>query len=475
MVNNEYFLRYVHKQLTYICTTYTLNTAMKVFKFGGASVNSIERIKNMAAIVSQQPDEPLVIIISAMGKTTNVLEKVAASFYAGKQEEALQLFDVVKQQHINTCKYLLVTRFNECLAQLTDFFTEVEWLLHDKPVREYDYYYDQVVCVGELLSTCIVSYYLAEAGIPNQWLDVRDMIRTDNNFRDAGIDWEVTTERVKRKVVSWQMTDDITEKVDSWQMTDDRTKSLSSVNRHLSSNIFLTQGFIGSTEDNESTTLGREGSDYSAAVFANILDAESLVIWKDVEGVLNADPRLFPEATLIPELSYTEVIEMAYYGAQVIHPKTIKPLQNKNIPLYVKCFLDPALPGTLIHQKKNKHLPPIIIIKHNQAILHLHSRDFSFVGDKPMSSLYHMFSKYKIRPNLIQTGAISVQICIDNHAEKINHLAAASSDIFDVQVEKDLSLLTIRHYSEEIVKQLTEGKNSVLTQQTKDTIQIVYH
>jgi aspartate kinase len=443
---------------------------MKVFKFGGASVNNVERIHNLAAIVNQYEKDPLVIIISAMGKTTNGLEKVAEAFYAGKQDEALRLFELVKQHHITTAKYLLVTHFNECLSQLTDFFTEIEWLLHDKPVREFDYYYDQVVCVGELLSTCIISHYLNEVHINNQWLDVRDLVRTDNNFRDAGIDWEITSERVRSAV--GKLSDD------SRQMTDkkeDSTQSLTSDNCHLSSNnIYITQGFIGSTADNESTTLGREGSDYTAAIFANILDAESLSIWKDVEGVMNADPKLFPDAQLITELSFTEVIEMAYYGAQVIHPKTIKPLQNKKIPLYVKCFLDPSLPGTVIHQKTSKDLPPIIVIKNDQALIHLNSQDFSFVGEEPMSRLYQMFSKVKIKPNLIQSGAISVQICLDDRADKIDQLATAASAVFDVSVEKGLSLLTIRHYTAKVLEELIKGKNIVLTQRTKETMQVLF-
>lgn len=417
---------------------------MKVFKFGGASVNSVERIRNLAGIVKLYNNEPLVVIISAMGKTTNGLEKVVESFYAGNRDEALQLFEAVKQHHLNIAKYLLVTHFNKCLSQLTDFFTEVEWLLHDKPVREFDYYYDQVVCVGELLSTSIVSHYLNETKIENEWLDVRDLVRTDNNFRDAGIDWAVTEERVKNAVGAG------------------------------SPAIYVTQGFIGSTDDNESTTLGREGSDYTAAIFANILNAESLSIWKDVEGVMNADPKLFPEAQLIPELNFTEVIEMAYYGAQVIHPKTIKPLQNKGIPLHVKCFLDPALPGTVIHRKNIKHLPPIVVIKENQSLLHLNSQDFSFVGEEPMSRLYQLFGKIKLRPNLIQTGAISVQVCLDFRAEKIDQLASEAAGMFDVQVEKELSLLTIRHYNTEILEKLTAGKNIVLTQRTKETVQVLF-
>ena len=429
---------------------------MKVFKFGGASVNSVERIQNLAGIVNQYKNQPLVIIISAMGKTTNSLEKVAETFFAGKKEEALHLFDAVKQHHINISKYLLVTRFNECLDQLSDFFTEIEWLLHDKPVREYDYYYDQVVCVGELLSTCIISHYLNETGIANQWLDVRDLIRTDNTFRDAGIDWEITEERIKMLDVRGQI------------------QEVSSHNPQLTSHIYITQGFIGCTNDNESTTLGREGSDYTAAIFANIMNAESLSIWKDVEGVMNADPKQFPDAQLISELSFTEVIEMAFYGAQVIHPKTIKPLQNKGIPLYVKCFLDPSLPGTVIHQKNSKNLPPIIVVKQNQALLHLKSQDFSFVGEEPMSRLYQLFAKIHFRPNLIQTGAINVQICVDNRADKIEQLASAAATLFDVQVEKDLNLLTIRHYSKEIFEELTKDKHIILTQRTKETIQVLY-
>ncbi len=418
---------------------------MKVFKFGGASVNNVERIQNLASIVKMHQESPLVIIISAMGKTTNALEKVADSFFEGNTEEALHLFHAVKQNHITTSKYLLVTRFNDCLSQLTDFFTEIEWLLHDKPVREYDYYYDQIVCIGELLSTCIISHYLNESGISNQWLDVRDLIRTDNNFRDAGIDWEITSERIQT-VISANSTP----------------------------TIFLTQGFIGCTDDNESTTLGREGSDYSAAIFANILNAEDLTIWKDVEGVMSADPKLFPDASLIGELSFTEVIEMAFYGAQVIHPKTIKPLQNKQIPLWVKCFLNPSLPGTLIHQQNGKNLPPIIVVKKNQVILHLNSLDFSFVGEEPMSKLYRIFAKLKISPNLIQTGAINVQVCMDYKPEKLEMLATETADAFDMQVEKDLSLLTIRHYKADIVEKLTAGKNILLTQRTKETIQLLY-
>ena len=419
---------------------------MKVFKFGGASVNSVERIKNLGKIVKQYPEEKLLIVISAMGKTTNALEKVAEAFYQGKKDEALRLFEQVKQQHLTSAKNLLVADYFPCAVHLKNFFTEVEWLLHDKPVRDFDYYYDQVVCIGELLSTALVSLYLNEAGIANKWIDVRDIIRTDDNFRDANIDWEFTKTKIQGTIAP--LFNDL--------------------------NIVITQGFIGSTDENESTTLGREGSDYTAAVFANMLNAESLTIWKDVESVMNADPKQFPDAEPIPELNYNEVIEMAYYGAQVIHPKTIKPLQNKNIPLLVKCFLDPSLPGTLIHnQSLKKQLPPIIVLKEKQVMLELSSKDFSFVGEHHVSHLYHLFEKLKIKPNLTQNGAISFLSVFDDRVEKIEKLALEASELFDVKVIKDLSLLTIRHFNKQLFEKLTEGKKIILRQQTPDTIQVL--
>jgi aspartate kinase len=351
----------------------------------------------------------------------------------------------VKQQHLTTAKYLTVRNYLALENQLKDFFTEVEWLLHDKPVRDYDYYYDQVVCIGELLSTAIVSSYLNEEGITNEWQDVRDIFRTDDNFRDAAIDWNFTAGRVIEL-------------------------SNSVFNR---CNIIVTQGFIGATDENESTTLGREGSDYTAAVFANLLSAKNLTIWKDVEGVMNADPKQFPNTQLISELNYDEVIEMAYYGAQVIHPKTIKPLQNKSIPLHVKCFLNTTLPGTIIHNKNLPQLPPIIVLKEKQALIRLHTQDFSFIGEEPMSQLYRLLGELKIKPNLIQTGAVSLVICLDDRPDKIEKLALAADNLFEVQVEKGLTLLTIRHYKNEILEQLSKGKKLVLRQQSEDTVQVL--
>ncbi len=418
---------------------------MKVFKFGGASVNGVEKIKRVSEIVKLYQPGQMVIIVSAIGKTTNALEKVAESFFSGQKEEAIQLFSAVKNNHLTIAKYLLVTHYNQAEKQLNDFFTEVEWLLHDDPVRSFDYYYDQIVCSGELMSSCLVSAWLNEAGVSNTWLDVRDIIRTDDSFRDAVIDWKFTSQKMLAEPL------------------------FASPGKQ----VVITQGFIGATQENESTTLGREGSDYTAAVFANMLNAEDLTIWKDVQGVMNADPKTFPGAELISELNYDEVIEMAYYGAQVIHPKTIKPLQNKSIPLRVKCFLDPSLPGTLIYKGGRSPLPPIIVVKHSQVLMHLHSRDFSFVGEKLIGRLYHLFEEYKIEPRLIQTGAVTIHICLDDREDKIQALALTASEFFEVQVEKNLELLTIRHYTEQVVATLTTDKDIVLRQQSPETVQVL--
>jgi aspartate kinase len=418
---------------------------MKVFKFGGASINSVERIQNVGAILRSYEGGQLLVIISAMGKTTNALEKVVDAFFEGRKEDAIHLFQQVKDSHLNMLKYLVTINWQEAENRLKDFFTEIEWLLHDKPVRGYDYYYDQIVCCGELLSTSMVSSYLNENNVPNKWVDVRDIVRTDNNFRDANVNWNFIQQKINDTIIPL----------------------------FENCNIVLTQGFIGATDENESTTLGREGSDYSAAIFANMLDAENQTIWKDVEGVMNADPKQFPEAVFIDQLSYNEVIEMAYYGAQVIHPKTIKPLQNKNIPLQVRCFLQPEAQGTIISDKPVHHLPPIIVLKENQVLIQLSSKDFSFVGEEYVSRLYELFADIKIRPNLSQNGAISVVCCLDDKPEKIEKLALAASEIFDVKLQKGLTLLTIRHYTDEAIDRQTKGKTILLEQKTTETIQLL--
>jgi len=418
---------------------------IKVFKFGGASVTTTERIRNLAGILKNYTGEKLLIVISAMGKTTNALEKVVDAFYNNKKENALQLFQTIKNEHLELFSELTNQPVSLVTSKLSDFFTEVEWLLHDKPVRSYDYYYDQVVPVGELLSTIIVSQYLNKAGVKNNWIDVRDIILTDNNFRDANIDWQFTMKKVEELIQPLFDTTD----------------------------IVLTQGFIGATDENQNTTLGREGSDYTAAVFANLLNAKSQTIWKDVQGVMNADPKLYNKAQWIKELSYKEVIEMAYYGAQVIHPKTIKPLQNKNIPLLVKSFLDPVAEGTIIHNKNTAQLPPIIVYKEAQILIQLSSKDFSFVGEGLTAKVYEILEGLKFKPNLTQNAAISLLMVMDDYGVKMETFALQTAEFFDVQLMKGLTLLTIRHYNEEIFNELTANCKIILKQQTPETVQVL--
>ncbi len=414
---------------------------MKVFKFGGASISTTERIINVGSIIKTYKGEKIIVVISAMGKTTNALEEVVKVFYAKENTLALKLFEHIKNTHLTLANELC----NEPIDQLNDLFTEIEWLLHDKPVHEFDYYYDQIVCIGELLSSSIISHYFNVAGIKNKWVDVRDIIRTDNNFRDAKVDWEFTNARVQNVIPALFNNYD----------------------------VVITQGFIGATDENESTTLGREGSDYTAAVFANLLNAESQTIWKDVQGVMNADPKLYTEAQWIRELSYREVIEMAYYGAQVIHPKTIKPLQNKNIPLHVKSFINPKEEGTIIHNKSIGCLPPIIVYKQNQALVQISSIDFSFTNEGLSGEVERLFNELKFKQNLTQITAISLLSVVDDIPEKLEPFAIAASHLFDVQVTKNLTLLTIRHYNEQIFKQLTNEKSILLQQKTPEIIQVL--
>ncbi|HYC40057.1 MAG TPA: aspartate kinase [Chitinophagaceae bacterium] len=418
---------------------------MKVFKFGGASIDGAERIRNLQRLVQPHRGEKILLVISAMGKTTNALEKVVTAFHAGEKSKAQELFEEVKQQHRELARALLDAQLASCESALNDFFTEVDWVLNEKPARELDYYYDQIVCTGELYSSVIVSAYLQEAEIENEWLDVRDILRTDDNFRDAKVDWEQTRNHLTERLIP------------AFERQD----------------LVVTQGFIAATGQNESTTLGREGSDYSAAVFANLLDATELTIWKDVPAVMNSDPRKFPDATAIRNLDYGEVIEMAYYGAQVIHPKTVKPLQNKKIPLYVKSFLDPDSPGTVIADHPVRGLPPIIVLKEKQVLLRMSSLDFSFIGESHVSQLYRIFEKQRLRPNLTQNTAISFICVCDDHPGKIEELALAAAEFLDVEVQRGYSLLTIRHYDEALFQKLTQARSIILRQQTPDTVQAV--
>lgn len=418
---------------------------MKIFKFGGASINSIDRFKNTGNIIKSFESEKILIVVSAMGKTTNALESIVSAFFEGNKEEALLLFQQLKNNHLEYLKYLTVTNWKHAENELNNFFTEMEWLLHDKPVRSFDYYYDQIVSCGELLSSSILASHLMDEKQNPIWVDVRDFFRTDNNYRSANIDWEFTQKRIMESVMPL-------------------------FDNH---NIIITQGFIGCTDENENTTLGREGSDYSAAVFANILNADSVTIWKDVDAVMSADPKKFPNATVIHNLSYNEVIEMAYYGAQVIHPKTIKPLQNKKIPLLVKSFLNPDAVGTIINHELCKNLPPIIVQKENQVLLQFKTLDFSFIEEKTIEKLYELFDGLKLNPVLTQKTAICLWAVFDDVAEKIDELASNASAYFDVELERNLTLITIRHYLKETVDELAKDKVILLEQKTISTIQML--
>jgi len=421
---------------------------MQVFKFGGASVQNATYIRNSISIIEKcKTANPLVVIVSAIGKTTNALEKVTESFFAGEQETALTQFQTIKQLHIGMAQELLENYKDECQMQLTDLFTEVEWLLHDEPVRDFGYYYDQIVCIGELLSTTIFSFAMKEKTINNEWLDVRDVLRTDNSFREAIVDWNFSEEKIKSTITELSK----------------------------SAEIIVTQGFIGATDDNESTTLGREGSDFTAAIFSNILDAKSLTIWKDVDGVMNADPKLFSEAVPLRHLDYQEVIEMAYYGAQVIHPKTIKPLYSKQIPLLVKCFLDTNMEGTIIDGNKTTNLPPVFILKKNQVLVRLTTKDFSFVNGAPLIALFRNMQSLLIKPNMMHIGAIEIQLCLNDEPEKLQSLEKLLDEKFAILYHKDLTLTSIRHYnnSENVDRFLSQTPNKVLEQKDEKVWQFL--
>ncbi len=419
---------------------------MQVYKFGGASIATPDRMRALLPII-QYGATPLIVVVSAFGKTTNALEDIVSSATAGHREEALKKADQLENAHNEYASALLSEKgYKELEEKLKSFYTEIHWAIDDAETQSGDYIYDQIVCIGELLSTSIFSAFLNEQGYSNQWIDTRDLIRTDNNYRDPEVDFEFSKEQVQKKL-------------------------LPAIDQHK---MVITQGFIGSTADNHSTTLGREGSDYTAALLAAMVPAKSVSIWKDVEGLLNADPKLFPNTVKIEEITYHEVIEMAYYGAQVIHPKTIKPLQNANIPLYVKCFLDTNLKGTAILNATDTFVyPPLIVLKKNQILLQITSRDFSFITEENLRNLYDIFHGQHVKINLIQNAAISLVVCVDNREDKIKSLVDELEKDYKVLRNEDVQLLTIRHYTPSIMEELTKGRMILLEQKTRNTVQVV--
>ncbi len=419
---------------------------MQIYKFGGASIATPERMRALVPML-QQGGSPLLVVVSAYGKTTNALESIVFAALEGDIPKAKELLAQLELAHNNYAASLLDEAAMQQLSpRLQALYTEVQWALDDAGTHHRDYVYDQIVCIGELLSTSILSAYLQSIRIDNKWLDARDLIRTDETYRDAQVDETFSAKQVQDKL-------------------------LPALKQHT---IAITQGFIGSSSDNNSTTLGREGSDYSAALFAAMTGASSLSIWKDVEGLLNADPRLFSNTVKIEEITYHEVIEMAYYGAQVIHPKTIKPLQNANIPMFVRCFLNPEFKGTRICQTSDTFVyPPIIVLKRDQVLLQVTSRDFSFITEDNLSNLYHIFHGQHVKINLIQNAAISLVVSVDNREDKIKTLMELLEKDYKVLRNDDVQLLTIRHYTPTLLEELTKGRVVLLEQKTRNTVQVV--
>lgn len=419
---------------------------MQVYKFGGASIESPERMQALLPIISDAKDQ-LVVVVSAMGKTTNQLETIVREACYGDKAIARQKVEQLEQEHLEYTKQVLdAAHFSETVGILNEYFNELQWAVDDADASRYDYSYDQIVCMGEILSTRICAALFKNKGLNFEWVDARDIIRTDDTYRDAKVDWEVSQKQAREIIGNLLQT---------------------------GKNVIV-QGFIGSTSDNASVTLGREGSDYTAAMMAAMLQGSGVTIWKDVEGLKNADPKIFSDTVKIEAITYHEVIEMAYYGAQVIHPKTIKPLQNNNIPLYVKCFLNKELKGTVIQNEVSSiFYPPLIILKKNQILLQVTTRDFSFITEDNLSTLYSIFHDLKIKINLIQNAAISFVACIDNKEEKVQQLISLLEKDFKVFSNEDVSLLTIRHYTPETLFDLTKGRYTLLEQKTRETVQMV--
>lgn len=416
---------------------------MKVYKFGGASVKDAAGVRNLAQIISKCEQNQLLIVVSAMGKITNKLEELNLAYING-EESAPQLFEEVKTFHFQILQELFPDQQHPVYDDIANSFVEVEWLLEEEPNDAPDYIYDQIVSIGEIISTKIIAAFLNESGCKVKWVDARNFIHTDNTYKEGKVNWEKTEQQIQVE--------------------------LSPLLEHQ---IALTQGFIGSTSENFTTTLGRDGSDYSAAIFAAGLHADSVTIWKDVPGVLNADPKWFDETERIPQLSYHDAIELAYYGATIIHPKTIKPIQNKNIPLYVRSFLQPEAPGTDI-SGNNNHLPvPSFIFKINQALISIFPKDFSFIIEENLSDIFSLFHKHKVKINTMLNSAISFSVSFDHDAKKLQDLISDLSIHYKVKYNTGLELVTIRYYNQQTIERVTINKNILLEVKSRNTCQIV--
>lgn len=413
---------------------------MKVFKFGGASVKDASGVKNVTEVLKKEGTDQTVVVISAMGKMTNAFEDICNS-YATKSKDLNEKIDFVKSYHYQIITDLFGDKAVKTLNDIEQFYLEMNGFMMMNKSTGYNYIYDQLVSFGELISTKIVSNYLTEIGIENQWVDVREFIKTDRNYRDPKVNWKETQKNISNNLNIDKLT--------------------------------ITQGFLGATEHGLTTTLGREGSDYTAAIFAFCLDAESVTIWKDVPGVLNADPRYFEEVHLLNQISYTEAIEMAFYGASVIHPKTLKPLENKLIPLYVRSFVE-LNQGTSV--SKGATLEPFVpcfIVKKNQILISVSALDFSFMVEHNISDIFKLLHDYQLKVNLIQNSAISFSVCVDDNFNNFDKLLQELELKYSVNFDKELTLYTIRHFNEAALKKVEKNREVLLKQMNKETVQIV--
>jgi aspartate kinase len=416
---------------------------MKIFKFGGASIKDADGVKNVSDVLKITNEKNLVIVVSAMGKTTNLLEKVVAEYLNDNRNKCKEFVSEFKEYHLEILEGLFENRNHPVYEDVSKLFGKMASFLDVNKSKNHAFLYDQVVSFGELVSSTIVSAYLSEIGLKNEFLDVRKCIKTDANYRDANVDWEATQKKIQKKVSA--------------------------------NGITITQGFLGSeTTNNFTTTLGREGSDYTAAIFAYCLNAESVTIWKDVPGVLNADPRYFTQTMLLNHISYREAIELAFYGASVIHPKTLQPLQRKEIPLFVKSFLNPTAPGTCVG--KGVTLDPqtsCFILKKDLVLISLSSLDFSFMMEDNIGDVFKWLHKHKMKVEMIQNSAISFSVCVNDKFNNLEALLAKLREKFSVKWNENVTLYTIRHFNTAEIKALAENKNVLLKQESKETVQLV--
>lgn len=417
---------------------------MKIFKFGGASVKNAEGVINLAKVLRKTHFNDTVIVVSAMGKTTNSLEKLVDLYLQNSDNLNQQLFEI-ESFHQTIVNDLFDSKFSETGSVIKNIFKDLKFFLSTNKSEKYSFVYDQIVGYGEILSTKIIHKFLIKEQISNTWLDARKFIKTDSYYRDSNLKWDLTLQKIKAGFENGK--------------------------------TYVTQGFIASDINNFTTTLGREGSDYSAAIFAYALNATEVTIWKDVNGILNADPRHFTETTLLEHVSYREAIELAFYGASVIHPKTLQPLQRKEIPLYVRSFLNPSSKGTTV--KKGSPLSPLIpcfILKQNQILLELSSLDFSFIIEDNISDIFKLLHTHQMRVELIQNSAISFSVCITNNYKRLDELLSNLKSRFKVKINKNVSLYTIRHFDQKAIEKITKNQKEILLEQrTQDTVQFITH